>query len=138
MRSVLRTLGLLACLAPLGAQVQVKAQEQEQDYDHHGGGNPLLGTWLQTYSTAGQCPTCSITIRPQGDGYLVTSSNGWSARVVGGSYGAEGGGSWNTQGAWGGALQIRLRRHGDELELSMTAERSGATLTSTYFAADAR
>ncbi|MDJ0448680.1 hypothetical protein [Methylocystis sp. JR02] len=131
MRSVLRTLGLLACLsAPLGAFAQ--------DYGDYGGGRPLTGTWLQTYSTAGQCPTCSIAIRRDGDGYLVSSSNGWSARVIGGPHGAVGGGSWNTQGAWGGPLQVRLRARGDELELSMTAEWSGASLTSTYIAADAR
>jgi hypothetical protein len=130
MRSILRTLGLLACLTPIGALAQA--------YGDHGGGHPLPGTWLQTYSTAGQCPSCTITIEREGDGYLISSSNGWSARVVGGPHGAVGGGSWNTQGAWGGALLVRIRTQGDELELSMTAERSGATLTSTYVAADAR
>jgi hypothetical protein len=129
--SILRALGLLAGLAAPSAALA-------QDYEDYGGRRPLSGVWLQTYSSAGQCRTCSITIRRDGDGYLVSSSNGWSARVVGGSHGAYGGGSWNTEGAWGGPLMVRLRARGDELELSMTAEWSGATLTSSYVAADAR
>jgi hypothetical protein len=43
---------------------------------------PFTGHWLQTFSTAGDCPTCRISIRPEGDGFEVVSNNGWSASVA--------------------------------------------------------
>lgn len=97
-------------------------------------GDDLVGSWRQTHSTAGQCPDCSITIRPAGDGYVVSSSNGWSGRLFGERGGASGRGEWNTSGAWNGPLRIRVRAHDGELELSLTAEWSGASLSSSYVA----
>jgi hypothetical protein len=53
--------------------------------DDAAGGAPgpsFGGTWVQTSSSAGACPDCSITIRRLGSGWQVSASNGWSASVV--------------------------------------------------------
>jgi hypothetical protein len=99
---------------------------------HAQNGASFVGKWYQTYSTAGQCPTCSITISPVGGGYSVTSSNGWTARLHGDGRSGSGQGGWDTKTPFNGPISVSLSMNGATLNLSMRATRSGASLSGTY------
>ena len=87
---------------------------------------PLSGTWQQTSSNAGACPTCSITIKEDGSLASLAASNGWSADLSwldqGGTK-AAGRGRWRRDvgGAYAGkAIDIGVRLAGDVLTLTMS------------------
>jgi len=87
---------------------------------------PLSGTWKQTGSNAGACPTCSIAIKEDGSIAAVVANNGWSAKLSwldpAGKH-AAGRGSWKpgAGGAYDGkAIDVDMRVAGDRLTLTMT------------------
>ena len=94
--------------------------------------SPFVGKWSQIGSSAGDCPTCFVTIAPFGDAVRITSSNGWSATLRGNARTVAGNGNWPTSGAWGGPLAVELHWEAGELHLAMIALNSNASLTASY------
>lgn len=93
-----------------------------------GGVGNFVGTWVQTSSNAGACPTCSITIAKRGAELRVSSSNGWQATVYSGQDGdtrsATGSGRWpaNAGGAYAGR----------QFSLDLTAGPRGLTMSMVH------
>ena len=87
---------------------------------------PLSGTWRQTGSNAGVCPTCSVSIREDGSLAALTANNGWSANLSWqdpkGTQ-AIGRGRWKRSvgGTFGGKeIDVGVKVSGDTLTLTMS------------------
>jgi hypothetical protein len=95
-----------------------------------------VGDWRQVESSAGQCPSCRITISGMGRVLTVTASNGWTAQVMAdvenGLATARGEGQWNetrTGGLAGLPFAIHLTERGNRLHMTMQIMRAGRTWT---------
>lgn len=87
---------------------------------------PLSGTWQQTSSNGGACPTCRISIKEDGSLASLAANNGWSADLSwldqGGTK-AAGRGRWKRDvgGAYAGkAIDVGVLLAGDVLTLTMS------------------
>lgn len=95
-----------------------------------------VGDWRQVESSAGQCPSCQITISGMGRVLTVTASNGWTAQVTAdvenGLAAARGEGQWSEARAGGLAglpFAIHLTERGNRLHMTMQIIRAGRTWT---------
>lgn len=85
------------------------------------------GEWQQIASTAGDCPSCRITIRQTGASLQIIANNDWTAIAeTGGAKAAGGAGFWKrgTRKTYAGkSFDIKLRRNdADELIMLMRIE----------------
>ncbi len=84
--------------------------------------------YVQQSSNAGDCDSCSVRLRPNGQGYIIKSSNGWAARAQwsnGDPTEAEGAGVWddNLGTAYAGQpFDISLTASGGDLDVTMTMQ----------------
>ncbi|MGB5901410.1 MAG: hypothetical protein WBF99_00440 [Xanthobacteraceae bacterium] len=95
-----------------------------------------VGDWRQLESSAGQCPSCRITISGIGRVLTVVASNGWTAEVTAdvenGLAAAHGEGRWNEMRASrlaGLPFAIHLTERGNLLHMTMQIMRAGRTWT---------
>ena len=86
----------------------------------------VCSNYIQQSSNAGDCDSCSIHLQRNGHGYIIKSSNGWSARAQwsnGDPTEAEGTGVWDYDvgGAYAGQpFDISLTASGGDLDVTMT------------------
>lgn len=93
-----------------------------------------VGEWRQVESSAGQCPSCRITISGMGRVLTVIASNGWTAQVSAdvenGLAAAHGEGQWSETGTGGLAglpFAVHLTERGNRLHMTMQIMRAGRT-----------
>src|ERR1700693_5034792 len=93
----------------------------------------FLGTWRQTFSEGGNCPTCTITITRNRNTFVITSNNGWAATAPQDTSGhLSGNGNWATSGAYAGPFKVDLEAAQQELRFRMRAENSGASFGARF------
>jgi hypothetical protein len=88
----------------------------------------FCSNYVQTYSNAGDCPTCNLFIagNPGIQKYFVTSNNGWEAELLwthGDDSTAAGSGRWNDNAGpalAGRGFEIDLNQQGRTLSMVMS------------------
>ncbi|MEL7048288.1 MAG: hypothetical protein AAFO75_04870 [Pseudomonadota bacterium] len=93
----------------------------------------FCSTYQQTWSNAGQCPTCQLNIKhwPGEQAYTVFANNGWQAElnyVEGDSSVATGGGTWQKglgHAYSGKNFDMDLSQQGQQLSMIMSTMVNG-------------
>ena len=94
----------------------------------------FCGSYVQTSSNAGDCPTCTLIIadNPEIQKYFVTSNNGWEAELLwthGDDSTAAGSGRWNDNvghALAGRGFEIDMNQQGRTLNMTMSMPRNNS------------